>query len=143
MKKIVWIMLLVLAISLFVAVGPVGAYDGERRSLDMRTAVGAQLDFWGEFFKRLVQNGAPCVVFSEETQFGIETVLAERVATDRLDLVGGYTLKNEERGKFFLGLQCNVSESTGGIWRIFKTFKPTVYLIEGNWFLGARYEFRE
>lgn len=141
MKKMVLVMMLVLALAMFAS--PAGAFDGETRPLNARAAVAGQLVFWAEFFKRLVLFGAPCVVFSEETQYGIETILAEGVLTDRVDCVGGFTLKNEERGKFFLGLQLNLPASTGGIWRIFKTFKPTVYLIEGDWFLGARYEFRE
>lgn len=150
MKKMVWLMMFVLAISLFVSAYPAVAQEpgellrvSEMRAepMDVRDAIGAQMDFWGEFFKGLVLHGKPCAVFSQETLAGVETTFAEGVLTNKVDWIGGFTFRNEERGKFFMGLQYNGLGQPGGIWQIFETLKPAVYLIEGDWFLGAGYEF--
>lgn len=140
MKKMVWLILLVMAISLFVVARPVVAQPSE--PLDVRRVVASQLGFWGEFFKRLVLYGKPCVVFSAETHLGVETTFAERILTNKVDLIGGFTLKNEERGKFFMGLQYNgFTKQPAGIWKIFETLRPTIYLVEGDWFFGVGYKF--
>lgn len=142
MKKMVWVILLVMVISLFAVARPAVAQPTE--PLDVRRAVGGQLLFWGEFFKRIVLYGKPCVVFSAETHLGVETTFAERILTNKVDLIGGFTLANEERGKFFMGLQYNGFRQLGqpaGIWKIFETLRPTIYLVEGDWFFGAGYKF--
>lgn len=110
--------------------------------VDVPRYVEAQVDFWSEVVARLLKTGKPNAVFGLEA-FGLEVTAKEELIWDKLDLVTGFTFKNEERGKFLIGVQyTGLAAFEGGIWEIFKRCDLTAYLIEGDWYLGIGYEFR-
>jgi len=111
---------------------------------DVPRVVEAQVNFWAEVVAGLLRTGKPFAAFGEETFFGLEVTAKEELFWDKLDLVMGFTFRNEERGKFMIGTQyTGLATFEGGIWEIFKRCDLTAYLIEGDWYLGIGYEFRE
>lgn len=104
--------------------------------------VEAQVDFWAEVVARLLKTGKPNVVFNKTEAFGFEVTVVEGVLWDKIDVVTGFTMKNEERGKFLVGVELNMGEGASGIWKIFQRFRPAVYLAEGDICWGFSYEFR-
>jgi len=104
--------------------------------------VEAQVDFWSEVVARLLKTGKPFVAFNEAEAFGFEVTVVEGILWDKIDVVTGFTMKNEERGKFLVGVELKMGEGAGGIWEIFQRFRPAVYLAEGDICWGFSYEFR-
>lgn len=110
---------------------------------DVPRVVESQVNFWAEVIAGLIRTGGPFAVFGEEEAFGLVVTAKEKLLWDKLDLVAGFTFKNEERGKFVTGIQyTGLADFEAEIWQIFERFEPTLYLIEGEWCLGIRYEFR-
>jgi len=102
------------------------------------------LDFVSEVIARLLKSGQPAVVFGETTKAAIEVTLWEKLIGLNINLVGGMTLQEGERSEFVIGVKyTGMTERTGGIWDIFSKFEPTVYNIEGQWFIGLSYDWRE
>lgn len=149
LKKIV--LFVVVALIVIFAASGVGAQEKvefkELRLTSVRTEppdvpryLGAQIDFWAEVIAGLLRTGQPFAVFGEEA-FGLEVTAKEGLIWDKLDLVTGFTFKNEERGKFVIGARYTGLETfEGGIWKIFKRCDITGYLIEGELYLGIGYD---
>ena len=149
-----WLILVVAALIVTFAASGVGTQEKVEFSelriasvrdgpVDMPIVVESQIDFWAKVIEGLLRTGSPFAVFGEEEAFGLVVTAKEKLIWDKLDLVGGFTFKNEERGKFVTGIQyTGLADYQGGIWEIFKVCEPTLNLIEGEWCLGIRYEFR-
>jgi len=110
--------------------------------VDVPRYMEAQVDFWAEVLARLLKTGKPNVVFNKAEAFGFEVTVVEGALWEKIDVVAGFTMKNEERGKFLVGVELNIGEGTTGIWEIFQRFRPAVYLAEGDICWGFTYEFR-
>lgn len=110
--------------------------------VDVPRIMKAQGDFWAEVVAGLLRTGKPFAAFGEETFFGLEVTAKEGLIWDKLDLVTGFTFKNEERGKFTIGLQYTglAEGQEAEIWKIFKRCDVTAYLVEGDWYFGIGYD---
>ena len=103
----------------------------------------AQLDFWRRIIDRLLETGKPSALFDEQEAFGVEATVLEDMFKKPLDGVAGFTFKDEERGKFYAGLEyTGLKKFSGGIWDIFQNLRPGLYLIEGDLRWGFSYELK-
>ena len=91
---------------------------------------------WG-IFSRLLESGQPVLLFNGKPEGGLEVILFENSPKELFNLVGGWTILDEQPGKFFWGFEYEIPLAGG---TIFQQLRPSLYLCEGKIRAGIGFE---
>lgn len=94
-------------------------------------------DYVWEIFSRILESGKPVLVFNGEPEGGLTATLFENSPKENFNLVGGWTILNDQPSKFFWGFEYEVTIADG---TIFQKLRPAIYLCEGKIRAGLGFE---
>jgi len=143
----VWVMMLLLVGMLLFPMQAVAQEELIRTELiraepvDVIRYLDAQVDYLAEIIARLIKTGKPVLLFINGNRVGAEITLVENMPKRNFNLVGGWTIENNEPSKFFWGIEYELP-LTGETWKVFKRLRPAIYNCEGKWYWGFSFELR-
>ena len=108
--------------------------------INLMRYMGSGADYVWEIFSKLLESGKPVLLFDGEIEGGLEVIFFENSPAENFNLVGGWTVLDEERGKFFWGFEYEIPLAGD---TIFQKLRPSVYLCEGKIRIGIGFELRE
>ncbi len=97
-------------------------------------------DYVWEIFSKLLESGKPVLLFDAGAEGGLEVVFFENVPKENFNLVGGWTILNDQPGKFFWGFEYEITTSEESI---FQRLRPSLLFCEGRFLFGVGFELRE
>lgn len=109
--------------------------------VDILRYVDGGIDYLAEILARLMKTGKPALLFNNGARAGAEVTVAEDTPWKNFNIVAGMTIVNEEVSQFFWGVEYEVT-LVGGMWEMFKRFRPGVYSRHGGVYLGFGFELR-
>jgi len=102
------------------------------------------VDYVAEILARLAKTGKPVLMFNRKHgngRIGAEVTLFENIPKQNFNVVGGAVFGNEEPARWFIGVEYELT-LVGGMWEMFRRFRPAFYLCEGEFYWGFSFEFR-
>jgi len=96
-------------------------------------------DYVWEVFRKILESGKPVLLFNGEPEGGLEVIFFENLPKEGFNLVGGWTILNEEPGKFFWGFENEIAVTGESI---FQRLRPSIYLCEGKVRAGIGFDLK-
>lgn len=137
--------LLVVALALSFCLMPAFAQEEElirteairSEPISVMRYVSSGADYVWEIFSRLLESGKPVLIFNGEPEGGLSATFIENSPKENFNLVGGWTILDDQPTKFFWGFEYEVAMAEG---TIFQKLRPAIYLCEGKVVAGFGFE---